>query len=303
MNLNDVDLNLLLAFDILMEEKSVTKAARRLCVSQSAMSHTLRRLRSLLDDPVLVPSPGGMLPTQRSVQLIGPVREALALLDRAITPPVRFDPKNSDICFVLGSTDYVEYVVLPPLIKLLALVGPNIRIRLKRFAPADVEEHLEKRKLDVVIRLHQSVSNRLQSALFIRESPVVLARVDHPCVDKSMTREVYCSLRHVVIDSVEMSDRVQQLWQLHDMQRTVALRSPNFLSAPIILAESDLIATLPLKIARMFVRGGRLKIVPFPLQVGQFDLEMVWHPLLEKDPPQQWFREQLKVVAGELERE
>jgi DNA-binding transcriptional LysR family regulator len=100
-----------------------------------------------------------------------------------------------------------------------------------------------------------------------------------------------------------MSDRVQQLWQLHDMQRTVALRSPNFLSAPIILAESDLIATLPLKIARMFVRGGRLKIVPFPLQVGQFDLEMVWHPLLEKDPPQQWFREQLKVVAGELERE
>ena len=303
MNLNDVDLNLLFALDVLMEETSVTRAAGRLCVSQSAMSHTLARLRILLDDPVLVPARGGMEPTRRALEIIGPVREALALLHTALSPPTRFAPETSDASFILGSTDYVEYVVLPPLIKHLAKVGPNIRIRLKRFKPADVEEHLEKRELDVVIRLQQVISNRLRSSLFIRESPVVLARIDHPGVEATMTREAYCRLRHVVIDSVEMSDRIQQQWNVHDMERTVALRSPNFLSAPMILAESDLIATLPLKIARMFVRGGRLKIVPFPLPVGQFDLEMVWHPLLEKEPQQQWFREQLQIVAAEIERE
>jgi DNA-binding transcriptional LysR family regulator len=301
MNLNDVDLNLLFAFDVLMEEKSVTKAAQRLCVSQSAMSHTLRRLRGLLDDPVLVSSLGGMRPTPRALELIDPVRQALALLDRTISPPAIFDPGVNDTCFALGSTDYVEYVILPPLIKRLAKIAPNIRIQLKRFMPDEVEECLEKGMLDLVIRLQQHCSKRLQAHKLLQEMPVVLVRVNHPDVGDFMTPDLYCTLRHVVIDSFEMSSRVQQIWQDHGIERTVALRSPNFLSAPLILAESDMIATLPLKIARMFTRGGRLKIVPFPLLVSEFNLEMVWHTLLEKDPSQCWFREQVIAVAAELE--
>ncbi len=303
MNLHGVDLNLLCAFDVLMKERSVTRAARRLCVSQSAMSHTLRRLRDLLDDPVLVSTQGGMLPTPRALDLIAPVREALGLLDRTITPPANFEPATSTLCFVLGSTDYVEYVVLPPLIKHLSKIGPDIRIRLKRFNPETVEEHLERRDLDLVIRLRQESGKRLQAVHFIHENPVVLLRSNHPEVGEAITSGQYCSLRHVVIDSFETVSRVNNFWKEQDMQRNVALRSPNFLSAPLILAESDMIATLPLKIARMFTRGGRLRIVSCPLPVGEFVMEMVWHSLLEKDPAQVWFREQLLYVGNELEHD
>lgn len=301
MNLHGVDLNLLFTFDVLMQERSVTRAAKRLCVSQSAMSHTLRRLRDLLDDPVLVSSQGGMLPTPRALDLIEPVREALGLLDRTITPPANFEPATSTICFTLGSTDYVEYVVLPSLIKHLSKVGPDICIRLKRFNPEKVEEHLERRDLDLVIRLQQPTGKQLRVAQYINEIPVILLRKNHPEVENSISRDLYSSLRHVVIDSFEVGSRVQQVWKEFDIHRNVALRSPNFLSAPLILAESDMIATLPLKIARMFTRGGRLKIIPCPLPVGEFILEMHWHCLLEKDPAQIWFREQLIHVANELE--
>lgn len=300
MNLNGVDLNLLLAFDVLMEERSVTRAAQRLCVSQSALSHTLRRLRVLLDDPVLVATVRGMQPTPRAEELINPVRQALNLLDRTISPPANFQPESSTACFTLGSTDYVEYVVLPPLIKHLEKIAPGVRIRLIRFVSEDVELSLERRDIDLVIRLQQKPNKRLRTAPFMRDLSVVLVRMDHPEVDDAMALELYCCLRHVVIDSFETGSNVPKILQNHNVSRNVALRSPNFLSAPVILAESDMIATLPLKIAEMFVRGGRLKIVPCPLPVGEFDFELVWHSLLEKDPAQIWFRQQLLHVAAEL---
>lgn len=300
MKLKGIDLNLLAAFDVLMAEKNVTRAAHRLHISQSAMSHTLRRLRELLEDPVLISTPGGMVPTARAVQLIKPVRESLGILERTLQPPADFNPVTSDACFVIGSTDYVEYVLLPPLMKHLAAAAPNVSIRLKRFSLSGIEKEMEEGGLDVVIRLEGKKNSRFCRARILDEIPVILVRTGHPLVGEAISRELYEKLRHIVIDSFEISPLIQQILQGRKLDRIVTLRSPNFLSAPIILAESDMIATLPLKIAQRFVKGGRLKIVPFPMDVREFHLEMVWHALLDKDPAQLWFREQIATVAEAL---
>lgn len=298
MKLQDVDLNILLAFDTLMKERSVTKAAQRLFVSQSAMSHTLRRLREVLDDPVLVSTPGGMLPTPRALELVDPVSKALGLIEKSISPATRFDPKTSDKRFLLGSTDYVEYVVLPPLMKHLETAAPHVSIQLKRFSLNTTEDYLEKGSLHAVIQFQHTANPRLRHLKLLEEIPVVLARVDHPEIGDSITREQYIELPHIVIDSFEDSPIIQQIWKKHNLYRKVALRSPNFLSAPIILASSDMIATLPLKLAERFIKGGRLKIIDFPLPIKTFNLELVWHKLLDKDPAQKWFIEQLQTVVS-----
>ena len=116
MDLNKFDLNLLIAFDALMMERNVTRAAQRLYITQSAMSHNLRKLREMIGDPLLVPTSGGMKPTLRSLELEGPIRESLMSIQWNLNPPSDFDPQSSDHCFVIGSTDYVEYVILPRLI-------------------------------------------------------------------------------------------------------------------------------------------------------------------------------------------
>ncbi len=112
MDLKRFDLNLLIAFDALMKERNVTRAAQRLFITQSAMSHNLRKLRDMMGDPLLVPTSGGMRPTQRSLELEGPIRESLMSIQWNLSPPQEFDPQSSEHCFVIGSTDYVEYVIL-----------------------------------------------------------------------------------------------------------------------------------------------------------------------------------------------
>lgn len=302
MDLHRFDLNLLLAFDALMRELSVTKAAQRLFVSQSAMSHSLGRLRKHLDDPLLVAVKGGMKATARAAELEPLVRAILLGINHALSTPQQFDPASSRHRFVLGSTDYAEYVFLPPLMQRLAGLAPNVDIELKHFDANKISQHLAEGDLDVALRLFSpEPMSGIYTEQVMVETPSVLLRVDHPAVKGGeLSLEQYVSLPHVVIDSLELTAEIESILARHGLARQVKLRTPNFLSAPIILAETDMLATLPLNIANRFIHGGRLKVVPLPMELAHVPINLCWHSVLHNDPAQQWFRQQLLEVGREL---
>ncbi len=148
--LRNFDLNLLVAFDLLMQEQNVSRAAERMFVSQSAMSHILQRLRQQLDDPLLVKTPSGMKPTDRALALIDPVRVVLRDVERLLRRE-EFDPAKSLRRFVIAATDYMELLVLPALVERIARKAPNVDIHVKRTEPPFPESELEHNDLDVVL--------------------------------------------------------------------------------------------------------------------------------------------------------
>lgn len=299
--LHRVDLNLLVAFDVLMREKNVTNAAKQLFVSQSAMSYTLKRLRALFDDPLLIPTRYGMQATPRALDLEPAVHECLKTIQLALTPQLEFTPAESHHRFVLGSTDYTEYVFLPPLMSHLAQVAPGVDICLRRFELSEAESHLENGDIDLAIRFRgEAISKHINIYALADEMPVVLLRRDHKTVTDTLDIEQYATLAHIAIDSMELTEDIDRKLAEVGLNRRVQLQAPNFLSAPVILAESDMIATMPRFIAERFIRGGRLKIMSLPVELGSFPLKMFWHQLKERDPAQQWFREQIKKIASSL---
>ncbi len=301
MDLRRFDLNLLLAFDALMRERNVSKAAKRLFVSQSAMSHSLRRLREGLGDALLVPTKGGMQATPRAMELEPRVRGLLLDIEYTLSTPIAFDPSRSQQRFVLGSTDYVEYVFLPPLINHLSHVAPGVDIVLKRFDHRETDLHLAEGDIDVAIDLQQrEVASGVESSLIANDHPVALLRVDHSQIENELSLERYASLPHVVVDSMELSEEIDSVLAREGLSRRVQLRSPNFLSAPQMLATTNMVTALPSHIARCFTRGGRLQVKPLPIEVGVFPINLYWHRILNDDPAQQWFRQQLLNIGGQL---
>jgi DNA-binding transcriptional LysR family regulator len=302
MKLRSFDLNLLVAFDHLMREKNVSRAADALFLTQSAMSHSLNRLREQLDDPLLVATKGGMQPTSKAKSLEQPVREWLAAIEQGLMNDSHFDPATSCKQFVLASSDYVEYAFLPSLMRRLAEQAPGVDVVLMRIDSDDIGEALACGEIDAAIHLFNLKARRdLLMEKIAAEEPVVLMRTDHPQINAhELSLDQYLDLPHAVVDSMELSKEVQNLLMEQGLERRVQLRVPHFLSAPIILAESDMLATVPTYIARRFIQGGRLKIASLPLDLGYFPVHLYWHKLRDQDPAQQWWRQQLIAVGQEL---
>ena len=157
MNLNRLDLNLLIAFDALMTELSVSKAANKLFIGQSAMSHSLNRLRQTFDDPILVRTTGGMKPTARAKELIEPIRKALLEIEVAVGTPQTFEPKIAQQGFVIAASDYGELILLPSLLKRVRELAPGVKIQVRRPGEYLLEQELENGSLNAVISFDASM--------------------------------------------------------------------------------------------------------------------------------------------------
>lgn len=296
-----LDLNLLKTFLVLMEERHVTRAAERVHVSQSAMSHALRRLREGLSDELFVSTSSGMAPTQRALELERPVREALNAIRTALAPPPAFDPASSSRSFILGSTDYVEYVLLPPLMRRLHTVGPNIDLRLQPFAPDTDQRLLETGEVDLAVHVSTGASRHgLRSQQLFSEPLVILLRHGHPATRAPLDLEHYCRLQHAAVDSVEAGLGLDAYLARFGLQRRVHLRTPNFLSMPMMLAETDMVATLPEQLASRFTRGGRLTTLPLPYEPAPLTVNLFWHAIAGDDPGNRWLREQIRQICEEI---
>ncbi|NOT12864.1 MAG: LysR family transcriptional regulator [Methylococcaceae bacterium] len=302
-SLRTFDLNLLLAFDVLMRELNVTRAAEQMFVTQPAMSHILHKLRQHLDDPLLVKTPSGMKPTERALTLIDPVRALLSETERIIQPPEAFDASTSQRRFVLAATDYLEYLLMPGLSGLIEKMAPGIDLHVKRTETSFPVTPLENGSLDVVLGF-ESVLNppaHLQRHYLFSDKMACVVRQNHPLISKPPSLEEFVAVPHMLISRTGSNVGIidQKLAEL-GLERRIKLIVPHFLSASLIVAETDMILSLPYRIAAQFKMIAHLEIFPVPIDLPDYELSMIWHPLRDKDPAHLWLRKKIVTVCNSI---
>lgn len=301
-NLRSVDLNLLVVFEALMAERHVSKAAERVALSQPAMSNALARLRQILDDPVLVRTARGMEPTPRALALQAPIREALRQIEQALASPAAFDPATAHGRFVIGASDYMEFLALPPLLKQIQQEAPGVDVAIRSLQIAPPAEGLEDGELDVAFGFFPNLPKRLRHEYLFTEHLVCTVRADHPTVGDHLTLEQFVALPHLFVATrTGATGEVDRALANHGLHRRIACIVPHFLVAPFIVAESDLILTVNTRIAETFARQLPLKLLKPPVALPEFRISMVWHPRNDKDPAQLWLRRRLAEACGSVE--
>jgi DNA-binding transcriptional LysR family regulator len=301
MNLAGADLNLLVTFDALLAERSVTRAAERVGLSQSAMSNALRRLRAWLDDPVLVRTRDGMAPTRRALQLVDPIHEALAQVDRALASGRGFEPRTSRHTFRIATADVVEFMLLPRLLPRLAAEAPGISIEVSKLHGGFPAEELRAGRLDLAIGTYGDTVEPFRSQPMFEERFVCAVRKGHPAVRRRLTLARFVALGHVLVaPHGHPGGIVDRLLAERGLARRVVTTTPHFLIAPILVAHSDLVATLPERVARQLASFLPLAIHAPPLDVPGFAIHMAWHSRTADDPPHRWLRAVLTELAGTL---
>jgi DNA-binding transcriptional LysR family regulator len=296
-HLSQIDLNLLVSLDSLLELRSVTSAARRLGLSQSAMSHQLRRLREMFSDPLLVAGKGGMVPTPRAEQMHAPVRRALSELGRAMQGRMEFDPRTAERTFVIASKDVVEALGLPPMLELISREAPGIHIDAR---PIDLAtpSGLQDGNVDLVIGtdLEQRFGARfpgLRTQVVSTDETVCMMRAQHPAAGRRLDVETFLKLRHVVLaPNVVGGDPIELTVRRMGRELDVAARVSHFMTAPFAVASSDLVVTVPRRIAAYFQKLVPLTFVELPDALrSSSDLVMSWHERFEEDPANRWLRQ------------
>jgi len=304
MNLRTFDLNLLKAFDALLEECSVSRAAARVHLSQPAMSNALARLREALDDPVMVRTPQGMEPTIRALALKGPVRQALLQIETALSAQPEFDPATAHRTFVVAATDYMEFLVLPRLMRRLQEHAPNIDIRVRSLQVNAPEEPLDSGEVDVAFGFFANIPKRLNRRHLFTETMTCLVRDDHPVLYQLWNVERFVELSHLFVSTRQGSTGVvDSMLAERGLQRRIALIVPHFLVVPYIIAESDLIVTVNSRIASTYIRELPLRTLPPPLELPEFPITMLWHPRNDGDPGVGWLRRVLVDICQEIDQE
>jgi len=290
-HVRDLDLPLLLVLEALISERSVTRAARRMGRGQPAMSHALMRLRRLLGDPVLVRTSQGMTPTPRAVTLYDQVRPAISALRRALAEPPAFDPATAKRTFTVITRDYTEVVLLPALLGELQREAPGIQLRFLTLGDTLPVAEMEAGRIDLAIGYFAQVPEALRRQQLLHEAFVCLVRADHPAAAGRMTLARYCALRHLLI-SPEGGGRgfVDAILERHGQSRTVVLAIPDFVTAPLLVSKTDLIVTLPARIAAAFIPALPLATLAPPFPLAGFPVTQVWSPHVDADAGHRWLR-------------
>lgn len=286
------DLNLLVVFEALFQAKNVTQAGLSLSLSQPATSFALAKLRSAFNDPLFVRTPQGMRPTPQAIELSKTVSEVLHLVRENVLQRPDFDPYTATRSFTLVMTDIAEMVFLPRLLKLLREEAPNANLRTVIMPPAEVESALEAGNVDLAIGLFPGLKRAsfYQQRLF-QHPFACIVRHNHPLIGKRMTFQQFLDAPHAVVEAQGRNYEVfEHLLKRKGLKRRVALRLPHFLSIPMVIADSDLVATVPYVLATVFSRYAKIRLVPLPIKVGNYDVRQYWHERFHNDMANRWLR-------------
>jgi DNA-binding transcriptional LysR family regulator len=299
-DLAGINLNLLVTLDALLTEGGVTKAATRLGVTQSAVSHSLRQLRELLGDPLFVRGRGGLVPTPYAERLALPLRRGLTELRRALTDDGGFDPATSRRRFTLASGDAFAVMLLPGLLAGLRAGSPGIDLDV---VPTDrtTAALLENGLVDAAVGVSFADAPGLRQRKLFEEGFACLARAGHPDIPPAgLDLDTWCALPHALISpSGEGQGVVDAALARLGRQRRVALRVRYFLAAPLLIAESDLVLTLPRRVAASFAGAFGLRVYAPPVALPSFTVHLAWHERYDADPGLRWFREALARAADD----
>lgn len=309
MNISRIDLNLLVYLDVLLREKNVTKAAGQLNITQPAMSNGLKRLRALLNDPVLVRTSEGMVPTQRALDLAPTVSRILLELEQALQSEEAFDASGSDRVFRVMASDYAASTLLPPLLSQLGQLAPGVSIDI--MTPSDVSFHdVETGKVDMAINRFDELPLSFHQKTVWQDSFSCLMSVNNP-VAENFSLESYLRSRHVWVSKtgygvgvgIEPQDVLRLGWVDEALdklgkKRNIKMYTRNYQVAMQFAAQEDLIATLPTKAALLLKDDSRYRILPTPFDVPSMELKMIWSPLLHHDAGHVWFRNLVSEIGA-----
>ena len=287
-NLRTLDLNLLKTLDALLDERSVTRAASRLSLTQPAVSGMLNRLRDYFDDPLFIRAPHGIVPTTRAEDLAAPVKRILADID-VLLQPAEFDPLTATLTFTLAATDYALRAVVVPFIAALKVQAPGIRVRVVPVGSDRLVSQLERGSVDVALITPHTTPAELHSRALYDERYVCMMRADHLDAGKPITLDRFCALEHVLVSYEGESFRGVTDGALENigLTRCVALSVSNFLVLPDVLVISDMIAVVPSRIAE---NQTGMFVCETPVTVPGFTKSMAWHGRTHRNPAQAWLR-------------
>ncbi len=298
-NLAGVDLNLLVLFEAVLQERHVGRAAGRLHISASAVSHGLGRLRRLLHDPLFLRNPKGVVPTERATLLAGPVADILERARSVLSSAQKFDAKTATRRFTLGAPDGISAVLLPPLLTELKKAAPGVDISVRNLvgqfhlALAD----LDARTLDVALVPLDDIPARFISRDLYDEEFVVVMREGH-ALAKRISLDAYCKASHLVVSaSGDPRGHVDEALAQRGMARRVALTVPNFFMALAVVAETDLIAALPKKFLKMY--GERYPVVSgaVPLPIKNVPIRAIAPRVATMDAGLAWLVDTIEKTA------
>ena len=289
MNARDVDLNLLRVFDAVLREGGVTPAAAILGLTQPAVSNALARLRKLFDDSLFVRTSRGMEPTPFARELAEPVRQALALLESALAHGPGFDPASAARAFRFYMSDVGQIEFLPPLVERVQREAPGVRLEAVALDVDDIGAALATGGLDLAVGFLPGLGPPLRRRSLFRDPYVCLMRADHPVA--SLTKRKFLEASHALVTYRGGHRVIEEALERAGLARNIALRVPHFTVLPMVLERTDLVLTLPARVARVFERRGPFKSLPPPLAIPPAEVAVHWHERFEADPGNRWLRE------------
>jgi DNA-binding transcriptional LysR family regulator len=289
-DLASVDLNLLVALDALLTERHVTRAGRRMHLSQPAMSRAFARLRELFGDPLLVSTSDGLRPTSRAEQLEAPLRSILAQVDELLTQS-GFDPAEATGEVRIAAPDIIAYELLPPVLSEMRRCAPQLALNIVQWRH-DWREQLEGGDLSLTIGQPMGDEPGIYQHVLATTEWVCVLRAGHPCLSQPWTRELYAALPHLMITvSGHGPGQVDDALAAHGLERHVALRMPYTVLSPLVVAESDLVLTTSRWLAIKMAKQVPLVLRQPPVELQPMPLPLVWHERTHRDEKSRWVRE------------
>ncbi len=291
--LSSIDLNLLVALNVLLQEEGVTRAASLLGIGQSALSHKLRRLRKIFSDKLLVSGRQGMVLTDRAKALRGPLKDALACLEQALQSDRSFEPTSCRRQFRIIASDYGQFVCIPGVLEEVSHQAPGLEVTV---LPSvwDISEQLEAGTLDLVFLSQPIQSGQLRLRKVCSDEFVVVARRDHPALRNGLSLETYLGLKHILISAEGRSrNPIDHTLTSQGLKRRVALRVPQCLAALFVVARSDMLLTVPHRLVGAVRKLVDLEWFYPPIALPKIQACMMWHEQIHRDRAHAWFRELL----------
>ncbi|RZI56758.1 MAG: LysR family transcriptional regulator [Rubrivivax sp.] len=303
MDFHGIDLNLLVAFDALMRERNVTRAATQVGVSQPAMSAALSRLRKLFGDQLFLRSAQGLLPTPLARDLAEPLSQALGQIEATLIRKPEFAPREASLTFNLGLSDYPAFVVLPPLLQALEKQAPGVSLSVRAFNGRDeAVDLLDAGEIDAAIGVPPTQADgRIHTRPVLSDEFVTIVASDHPAARRGMTMKTYLALPHVLASPEgERHGLVDQALAQQGKQRVLALTLPQMFAVPAVVARTGMTATVMKRVALNSAAGRRLAIFPPPVALPEIVFHLIWHRRSDASPAQRWFRVLVEGVAAAL---
>jgi DNA-binding transcriptional LysR family regulator len=302
-NLSRVDLNLLVHLDALLAERSVTRAAARVGLGQSAMSHNLARLRDLFSDELLTRGPEGLRPTPRALALVEPVRIALAQIQVLVSRDEAFDPRTAERTFSVGLPDSMEILIVPSLLAYLREVAPGIHLRLHNIDSSKLLDDLDADRVDLAVGygvFAQGQAHHKRRLLFT-ETYLCMFNAERTGITASISLDDYLRLPHV-LTSLRPGERgvVDDALEKLGLRRTVVLTTPRFLAVPSLVARAPVVVTMHARLARFFAAELGLSLSLPPVELQDMAVSLLWHASYDHDPAHAWLRQMMVRLVAEL---